>query len=232
MVMDDDSSTLGLSSVWHQVSTWNIVDYSSDSQRHILLPFTHCGLVTPYGDIDPGQHWLRWWLVAWRHQAITWTNVDLSSIRSSDIHLRSILWKVSQPSIIEISLKITYLKFHSNFPGVNELTLKKSDIFPSRKHMRNLFLLFCPGASELILVMLRLEYSWRTWSRLRLLITWLLASPGHQLRLHRINGFLSCKFHKDRFQLSAPSNCWEKENVLPCSARKELTHCGCHVSSY
>ena len=26
------------------------------------------------------QHWLRFWLVSWRHQAITWTNVDLSSI--------------------------------------------------------------------------------------------------------------------------------------------------------
>ena len=25
---------------------------------------THCGLVTPYGIRDQGQHWLRWWLVA------------------------------------------------------------------------------------------------------------------------------------------------------------------------
>ena len=33
-------------------------------------------LVTPYGDIDLGQHWLRQRLVAWRHQTITWTNVD------------------------------------------------------------------------------------------------------------------------------------------------------------
>ena len=28
-----------------------------------------------------------------------------------------------QPSITEICLKIMYLKFHSNFPGVNELTM-------------------------------------------------------------------------------------------------------------
>ena len=34
-------------------------------------------LVTPYGDIDLGQHWLMQWLVAWRHQAIAWTNADL-----------------------------------------------------------------------------------------------------------------------------------------------------------
>ena len=27
---------------------------------------THCGQVTPYGDIDLGQHWLRWWLAAWQ----------------------------------------------------------------------------------------------------------------------------------------------------------------------
>ena len=40
---------------------------------------THWGLVTPFGDIDLGQNWFKLWLVAWRHQAITWTNVDLSS---------------------------------------------------------------------------------------------------------------------------------------------------------
>ena len=42
------------------------------------------GLVTPFGDIDLGQHRL------WRHQAITWTNVDLSSVRSSCINRRAI----------------------------------------------------------------------------------------------------------------------------------------------
>ena len=42
------------------------------------------------GDMELGQHWLRWWLVAWRYQAITWANVDLSSVRSLGIHLRSL----------------------------------------------------------------------------------------------------------------------------------------------
>ena len=37
---------------------------------------THCGLMMPYGDRDLGQHWLRWWLIAWQYQAITWTKVD------------------------------------------------------------------------------------------------------------------------------------------------------------
>ena len=42
-------------------------------------PLTHCGIVKPYNDIELGQHWFRYWLVAWWHQAITWINVDLSS---------------------------------------------------------------------------------------------------------------------------------------------------------
>ena len=33
------------------------------------------------------------WLVAWWHQAITWTNVDQSSERSCGIHLRQFYWK-------------------------------------------------------------------------------------------------------------------------------------------
>ena len=43
---------------------------------------SHCGLVVPYGDINLGHHWLRQWLVAWGLQAITWTNVDFSSMGS------------------------------------------------------------------------------------------------------------------------------------------------------
>ena len=35
--------------------------------------------MTLYGNIDLGQHWSRKWLVAWRHQAITWTSADIIS---------------------------------------------------------------------------------------------------------------------------------------------------------
>ena len=83
-------------------------------------PLSYWGLVTPFGDIDLGQHCLRWWLVAWRHQAITWTNVDLS-LRSSDVHLRAILLEISEPSVTKISLKIAYLKLNWNLPGASEL---------------------------------------------------------------------------------------------------------------
>ena len=62
-------------------------------------------------------------IMAWcRHQAITWTNVDLSSVRSSGIHLSAILQEMPQPSVTKISLKFTYLKLCSNLPGANELT--------------------------------------------------------------------------------------------------------------
>ena len=33
----------------------------------------------------------------------------------------AILPEIPQPSFIKISLKITYMKFHSNLPGTNEL---------------------------------------------------------------------------------------------------------------
>ena len=38
--------------------------------------------MTPYGNIDLSQHWLRWWLVAWKHQTIVYTHVDWPSVRS------------------------------------------------------------------------------------------------------------------------------------------------------
>ena len=52
--------------------------------------------------------------VAWWHQAITCYNIDLSSVRSSDINPRAISQKIAQPS----TTKITYLKLHSNLWGL------------------------------------------------------------------------------------------------------------------
>ena len=64
----------------------------------------------------------------WRHisgsalaQAITWTNVDLPSVRSIGIHLSTILQDILQPSLTKISWKITFLKFLWNLLGANEL---------------------------------------------------------------------------------------------------------------
>ena len=48
------------------------------SERYLMWhTSTHCGLVTPNGDINLSQHWPMQYLVVWRHPNITWTNVDL-----------------------------------------------------------------------------------------------------------------------------------------------------------
>ena len=74
-----------------------------------------------YGDKDLCQHWLRQWRVAWWHQAITSANIDLLSVRSNEIHLRAISLVIPQPSVTKYGLKTTYVSFHSNLPGANEL---------------------------------------------------------------------------------------------------------------
>ena len=84
---------------------------------------THYGLVMPYGGKDQGQHWFRWWLIAWWHQAITWTNIDWTSLRSSDVYLRAISLDTSQPSVTKISLQLIFLRFYWNLPGDNELNI-------------------------------------------------------------------------------------------------------------
>ena len=48
---------------------WNLQPDWLISQCFVL---THCGLVMPYGEINLSQHWLRQWLVAWWHHAITY----------------------------------------------------------------------------------------------------------------------------------------------------------------
>ena len=56
------------------------------------------------------------WLVAWQHQAITWINAYLSSIRFSKIHLKAISQEITHPSITESSLRIMYKKISFKFP--------------------------------------------------------------------------------------------------------------------
>ena len=43
-------------------------------------------------------------------------------MKSSDIYIRAVSQEMPQLPITEIRLKITYLKFRSNFPGANEST--------------------------------------------------------------------------------------------------------------
>ena len=83
-------------------------------------PLTHYGLVMQCGNIDPGQHWLRQWLVAWRHQAITWTNVDVSLKGFYDI-LQTISYEWLKISIQKLSLKIPFLNLFPHLPEGSEL---------------------------------------------------------------------------------------------------------------
>ena len=105
--------------------------------RHVDFIITHSGLVTPYGDIDLGQHWLRQWLVAWQHQAITRSNDDFS-LRSLDcfIHLRAISQCVPNLlfCIYIMSLKIILLKLLPHLPRANDLnhTQQAPNSFPAR----------------------------------------------------------------------------------------------------
>ena len=75
--------------------------------------------MTPYGNLDLGQHWLRKWLVAWWHQANTWTNVQWGLVVISQEMLKI--------SILDTSLKIGNLRFQPHLPGVSELM--SSEIF-------------------------------------------------------------------------------------------------------
>ena len=52
-------------------------------------------------------------LVAWQHQAITWTSVDLSSVRFSDIHLRTIQEEILHPSITKLENYFSKISFRS-----------------------------------------------------------------------------------------------------------------------
>ena len=56
-----------------------------------------------------------------RHQAITWTDVDLSSVRSRDIYPRVISHKMLSIFILDTSLKITNLRSQLHLPGANKL---------------------------------------------------------------------------------------------------------------
>ena len=81
--------------------------------------FSFCGLLMPHVDRGLDQYWL----VAWWHQAITLTNVDLlpkvfCSICS--IHLRAISQGVLMNSNHNMCFKITLLRLQLHILGANE----------------------------------------------------------------------------------------------------------------
>ena len=78
---------------------------------------SNSGLATPYGHIDLGQHWLRWWLGAQQHKATTWTNVDAHSWDSS----ASTWEQFNQFPSYSWFEKTIHLRLLSHLPGAKEL---------------------------------------------------------------------------------------------------------------
>ena len=81
----------------------------------------------------------------WQHQAITWTNIDWSLVKSSDSHIRAISKEMLQPAIAKMGLKITYIKFHSNFPGANELKSENHSEATCSRHFKLHVQVVCYG---------------------------------------------------------------------------------------
>ena len=93
-----------------------------------LNVLTNGGLVMPYGHL--GQHWPSQWLVvwvAWQHQAISETNVNLSSKVIIGIHQRAISQSFIN-LIHNICSEITLLKLIPYLLGFTELIHKIHEI--------------------------------------------------------------------------------------------------------
>ena len=90
-----------------------------------------------------GQHWLRWWLVVWRYQAITWTNVDLPPLTSETI---------SQEQWLKLVWKLLNNKCNSNLPGANLLSVEIKDMrtgyLPSDIHPGRCLYIGCNPANK------------------------------------------------------------------------------------
>ena len=92
------------------------------------------------------HYWLDNGLSSLRCQAITWTNVDLISVRSTDIHLWAMSQEIPHSTITKISLKMTNLALYSNLPEANELMIlywirvRRSEVIlenSGRKHAKS-----------------------------------------------------------------------------------------------
>ena len=133
--------------VWRHLSiTWTKVDYSmvrycgihlrafSQWMLKLLILFCMMSLKTVLLKTtfaSPSGQWVSslwpsdiiWCLTAPSHYLnqcwLIISEVQVTFI----IHIRAISQKMPQPSITKIWLKITYLNFHSNLPGANELRL-------------------------------------------------------------------------------------------------------------
>ena len=82
---------------------------------------THFGPVTAYSDVNLDQCWLRWWIGGWRQQTITWTNVDLPSMRPSAIHSR-VMFTWTFTFNVSIASRVWYLR-NDNYDHISQGTM-------------------------------------------------------------------------------------------------------------
>ena len=64
-----------------------------------LNELTHCSLEMPYVDTDLGQHWIRYWLVAWQHQAIN-PNHRLLIIHYDDVIMTMLASQITSLTVV------------------------------------------------------------------------------------------------------------------------------------
>ena len=69
------------------------------------------------GDKDMSQHWLWQWLVAWRQQAITWTNADYQQMCSLAFIHQQIQRKYWWNLIWKMHSALTLLNYYHISPG-------------------------------------------------------------------------------------------------------------------
>ena len=86
-------------------------DYGVSNQCAFKDDQFTCRSLNFFGPSDAIWHWGSWSTLVQVMaccQAIIWTIVDWSSVKSNDFHIRAISQEIHQPSITKIHLKITY----------------------------------------------------------------------------------------------------------------------------
>ena len=102
-----------------QYSDWNGPLNTLPKSNHKWYSFIKC--------IPQLALWIIVEVVSWISIKSIKSRTVIRGPRSSDIHIFTISQEIPQPAITKIRLKITNLKFHSNFPGANELRLWNRD---------------------------------------------------------------------------------------------------------
>ena len=75
----------------------------------------------PHDNINLDQHWLRWWLFAWQHQAIAWTIADFWLVKFCGLNLREISHRNTELLFCTMNLTIMILILLPYFSGSNAL---------------------------------------------------------------------------------------------------------------